>query len=339
MGQIRVLVVDDSVFAREVIIGLLSEDSEIKIIGEAEDGREAVEMVKNLEPDIVTMDIEMPEMDGLEATERIMSSNAVPILVVTSKGDANTAYSAISKGALEVLPKPDVDPDNPQEFINKIKLLSKVKVITHIRGERNEAIVKKKALAQDLVSDRIVAIASSTGGPKALSGFLSMFPEDFPAPIVIAQHIPPDFVSGMVEWLNEITSLKIKRGDENDTLTPGTAYISPSRKHMGVNSDCGICFTEKREDDIYSPSCDILLSSAAEVYGANAIGVIMTGMGHDGVEGIKEIKKAGGITIAQDEGTSVVFGMNKLAIEDGYVDLVIPIEEIGRKILNIVIGK
>ncbi len=335
MKPIRILVVDDSLFAREVIVGLLSEDSEIDIVGQAENGREAVEMAMALKPDIITMDIEMPEMDGLEATEQIMSSYAVPILVVTSKGDANTAYTAISKGALEVLPKPEVDPDNPEEFINKIKLLSRVKVIPHILGKQEEKTgidTFKKAVSDS--PNRVVAIAASTGGPKALSGLLSSLPENYPLPIIIAQHIPPEFVSGMAEWLNDVSKLTIKRGEEGETLYAGNVYLSPSQKHMTINYKKEITLAEKQPTDIYSPSCDALLSSAAKIYGSKAIGVILTGMGRDGVEGIRQIKAAGGKTIAQDENSSVVFGMPKVAIENNLIDLVLPLNEISGILMN-----
>ncbi|HAK87749.1 MAG: hypothetical protein A2X55_09510 [Nitrospirae bacterium GWB2_47_37] len=338
MGQIRVLVVDDSSLARELITAILSTDKDIMIVGEAQDGREAVRKTRELKPDIVTMDIEMPEMNGLEAIEHIMAAHAVPILVVTTRGDAHTAYAAISKGALDLVQKPDVNLDGAKEFIDKIKLLSKIRVITHIGGRRAVKDIKEqpKPVFGNKTVDRIVAVASSTGGPEALSVLLSGFPEKFPCPIVIAQHISDGFVQGMVEWLKRTSRLNVKTASDGEYINPGTVYVSPSEKHMEITVDRKIALVERHPKDIYRPSCDALLSSVAKVYGQRSIGVILTGMGSDGAMGIKKIKGAGGLTIAQDEKTSVVFGMNKAAIDSGCVDKILPIDEIGDDIISIV---
>ncbi len=330
MAQIKVLVVDDSSLAREIIIAILSTDKEILVVGEAANGREAVKKVEELKPDLVTMDIEMPVMNGLEATEMIMASHAVPILVVTTRGDAHTAYTAISKGALDLVVKPDVNLDAAREFINKIKLLSKVRVITHLVGYRapKEINMLPDPVMDCKQSDRIAAIVCSTGGPEALSVILSRLPEKLPCPVVIAQHISDGFVAGMVEWLKGLSHLGIKVAAEGDNLTPGMVYVSPSEKHMEVNSARRISLIDRHPKDIYRPSCDVLLSSVAKVYGPKGIGVILTGMGSDGAMGIKKIKDAKGLTVAQDEKTSVVFGMNKVAIDSGCVDKILPLDKI-----------
>ncbi len=340
MRQIKVLIVDDSSFVRKFIVDVLSSDSEIKVVGEAENGKQAVDMALALKPDVVTMDIEMPVMDGFEAIETIMAYNAVPILVFTSKGDAETAYSAISKGALEVLPKPDVDPDSAENFIREIKILSKVKVISHIRGGKTklDGLKTPRPVLKKRRPGGIIAIASSTGGPRALSVILPELPKDFLSPIVIAQHIPQDFVIGMADWLNRITHLTVKRGEEGESIKPGTVYISPSRKNMIIDNNKNIVFIEKKPNEIYFPSCDILLSSVAGVYGADSVGVILTGMGNDGVKGLQSVKSAGGITIAQDEETSTVFGMPKAAIEDNCVDTILPLNEISGSVISLVMG-
>ncbi|MBI4689219.1 MAG: chemotaxis-specific protein-glutamate methyltransferase CheB [Nitrospirae bacterium] len=338
MKKIRVLVVDDSTLARELIIAILSTDNEIQVIGEAKDGKEAVEKVRELRPDIVTMDIEMPVMDGIEAIEQIMASNAVPILVVTTRGDAHTAYAAILKGALDLVVKPDVNLSEAREFISKIKLLSGIRVITHISGKRKiqQVIDIPASVSTENISDKIVAIASSTGGPDALSVILPQLPENFPCPIVIAQHISDGFVSGMVEWLKLITRLNIKVAAEGDAVTVGSVYVSPSEKHTEINASKRISFVGRHPKDIYRPSCDVLLSSVARVYGKKALGVILTGMGSDGALGMQRIKKAGGNTIAQDDKTSVVFGMNKVAIDSGCIDKILPLGDISKKIVEIV---
>jgi len=336
MKPVRVLVVDDSALARELIIAILSSDNGIRVVGEAADGMEALEKVHILKPELVTMDIEMPVMGGLETIERIMNSCAVPILVVTTKGDAHTAFTAMSKGALDLIEKPDVNLESAAEFIEKIKFLSKIKVIRHISGtfhkERQEPGVKSENL------DKVVAIASSSGGPKALSILLSALPESFPSPIVVAQHISAGFDAGLVKWLNRISKLTVKIASEGEMITPGTIYCSPSESHMRINSRRSVVFDERQPGDIYSPSCDTLLSSAAAVYGEKSIGVILTGMGDDGVSGMKKIKEAGGITIAQDEKSSVVFGMPKVAIESGCIDNILPLDEISDGIIRFITG-
>jgi two-component system chemotaxis response regulator CheB len=338
LKKIRVLVVDDSILARELIVAILSTSPEIQVIGEAKDGKEAVEKVRELKPDIVTMDVEMPVMDGIEAIEQIMATNAVPILVVTTRGDAHTAFAAISKGALDLVVKPDVNLNEAREFISKIKLLAGIRVVTHISGMRKiqKAIEMPVPVYAENIGDKVVAIASSTGGPDALSVILPQLPENFPCPIVIAQHISDGFVSGMVEWLKLITKLNIKIAVEGDVLTVGSVYVSPSEKHTEINASRGIAFVDRHPQDIYHPSCDLLLSSVARVYGKRSIGVILTGMGSDGALGIRRIKEAGGTTIAQDEKTSIVFGMNKVAIDSGYVDKILPLENISKKIVEMV---
>ena len=327
--KIRVLVADDSVFARELIIAILSTDKEIMVVGEAPNGLEAARMVRELRPNIVTMDIEMPVMDGLEAIEEIMANNAVPILVVTTKSDARTAYAAISKGALDLVVKPDVNIEDAQEFINKIKMLSRIKTITHLGGKRNaaEPRVEPTPITMMKSAEKVVAIASSTGGPDAISVILSSLPAEFPSPIVIAQHISDGFASGMVEWLKGLTRLSVKVGSQGEDLKGGVVYISPSEKHMMVTQSRTLKFAERHPKDIYRPSCDMLLTSVAESCGPSGIGVILTGMGTDGVIGIRKIKEGGGFTFAQDEGSSVVFGMPKAAIDLGCVDSVLPLTE------------
>jgi len=334
MNKIRVLIADDSALVRDLIKAIIGLDPELDVVGEASNGREAVEKVRSLHPDIVTMDIEMPVMDGLQAIEQIMAENAVPILVVTTRGDAKTAYSAISKGALDLVVKPDVNIEEAQEFVAKLKLMSKVRVIRHLSGSfsRQRPAVIEPPVYQGDIGDRIVAIASSTGGPEALSVILSRLPERFPLPIVIAQHISEGFVSGMVGWLKTLSRIEIKVAENGERLRQGVAYVCPSENHMRVDSSRLITFVERHAKDIYRPSCDVLLSSVAESFGKKAVGVILTGMGSDGVAGMKKIKEAGGRTIAQDEKTSVIFGMPKIAIESGCIDRVLPLEAISGEI-------
>ncbi|MDP2158343.1 MAG: chemotaxis-specific protein-glutamate methyltransferase CheB [Nitrospirota bacterium] len=336
MKKVRVLIVDDSVLVRSLIRAIIELDPEMEVAGEASNGIEAVERARNLHPDIVTMDIEMPVMDGLQAIEQIMAENALPILVVTSRSDAKTAYAAISKGALDLVLKPDLNVEAAQEFAAKLKLLSKVSVISHISGR----LGRRHQAGQDMpvfsgnLSDQVIAIASSTGGPDALSIILSRLPEKFPVPIVIAQHISDGFVNGMVGWIGTLSRIEVKVAMNGEYLKSGTAYVCPPENHMQVDRSQRIIFVERHAKDIYRPSCDVLLSSVAESFGKKAVGVILTGMGNDGVAGITRIRAAGGWTIAQDEKTSVIFGMPKLAIESNGIDAVLPLEAISGEIVR-----
>ncbi|MBU0676223.1 MAG: chemotaxis-specific protein-glutamate methyltransferase CheB [Proteobacteria bacterium] len=337
MPEIKVLIVDDSPLARDFIRAILSIDSEIVIVGEAENGKVAIAKTKELHPDLVIMDIEMPVMGGLEAIERIMCEVPTPIMVVTSRGESETAFMAISKGALEVVPKSEVDPDRPRKFIDQVKILARARVITHVMGRckiQPDPLVKEERLP----FKNIIAIASSTGGPNALNVILPNFSKDFSCPIVIAQHIADGFIIGLSEWLAKISHVAVKVGEEGDTLLPGHVYISPPDRHMVVNYGNRISFIERKARDIHHPSCDILLMSVGTVYGAKAIGVILTGMGMDGVQGMMKIKEMKGRTIAQDEKTSIVYGMPKVAIEAGCVDTILPLESIGKELLKMVSG-
>jgi two-component system chemotaxis response regulator CheB len=335
MNPVKVVIVDDSRFTRGLLSELLSTDNGIRVVGEAENGREAVDLVRRLKPDIVTMDIHMPIMDGIAAIEQIMAYHALPILVVTSSRDADLAFRAISHGALEVMEKPDIDSTRTKDFINRVKLLSNVRVISHIGGRRSQAAQLSNRITAPKHRRPIIALAASTGGPKALSALLAGFPASFPAPVVIAQHMADDFVPGMAKWLNEITAIRVKTAEAGESLLPGTVYLSPSECHMEVNANREIQFRKRQPTDIYFPSCDILLESVADHFGPDGIGVVLTGMGTDGVFGLTKIKQAGGVTIAQDQASSVVFGMPKAAIDAGCIDRILPLAGIRDEITKL----
>jgi two-component system chemotaxis response regulator CheB len=341
--QIKVLVADNNSLTRKLLIDILSTDDKIKVIGEAINGQDALKKVQKLQPDVVIMDIEMPEMNGLEATERMMASKAVPILIVTTRGNVRMAYAAISKGALDLMEKPDIRLENAGELIHRVKLLSKVKVITHPAGKYTERKMTGRLRIEDKTSGsdsrkQLIAIAASTGGPKALAVLLSELPEDFPCPIVIAQHMGDGFIPGLAGWLNSISKLTVKEGTDREMITSGTVYLSPSERHMKISQSGRIILVERQPRDIYHPSCDLLLASVASTYGADSIGVILTGMGDDGVWGMKKIKGVGGITLAQDEKSSLIFGMPKMAIESGCIDKVLSLHEIATELVRLTLG-
>jgi len=339
MEIIKVLIVDDSVVVRMQIASLLSPHSDIKIVGEARNGEEAIELAEKLAPHVITMDLHMPVMNGQEAIEEIMSSKAAPILVISDAEESDTAFKAISAGALALYPKGQLADDNGKEFVQKIRLLSKVKVIKHIRRRRPKVnpIPEKFELPSGKArnGNKVLAIASSTGGPKALSIILEQLPEDFPCPIVIAQHIADGFVPGLAQWLNGMSKINVKVAEDGEDLKPGTAYLSIPEKNLVLSGE-KVKYLPTESNDIYHPSCNKLLSSVAATYGRDSIGVILTGMGDDGVIGLKQIKSCGGKTFAQDKDSSVVYGMPRVAMEEGAADKTIPIREMASAICRLI---
>lgn len=340
-ARIRVLIADDSLVAREMLTQILSSDPGIEVIGTASNGQEAVEMVERLRPDLVTMDVHMPKMDGLEATERIMAYTPTPILVVSSSvhGEGmGRAFDALAIGALEVIKKPE--PRDwaaleaiGRDIIRRVKILSRVRVITHIRGRRAPAhrapeparpAVKRGAV-------QLVAIGSSTGGPSALLSVLGRLPAGFPLPIVIAQHIAEGFVPGLAAWLDAGSKIKVAAAENGKPVKPGVAYLAATGSNMEVDGSV-MRFTKPLAGQLYIPSADTLFESVARSYGPHALGVLLTGMGVDGARGLKRMHDLGAPTICQDEATSTVWGMPKAAIDAGAASVVLPVNDIAAEI-------
>jgi two-component system chemotaxis response regulator CheB len=353
MDQIRVIVADDSMVARAVIRGFLESDPAITVMAEATNGQEAVDLVQRYRPDLVTMDLEMPVMGGMEAIEEIMATAAVPILVVSGVADAQRAYDAVSRGALEVIPKPQAEARSQRELVAKVKLLSKIKVITHIRPYRSPgatasaggAAASWLGLAKPAPSvaspllraspGRVFAIASSTGGPQALSAILPQLPACFPCPIVIAQHISEGFAGGLVDWLATLCRLRVQLAVDGERLEAGVVYVAPPETHQTVTRDRRLVMVSRGVNDLYHPSCDVLLASVAEAFGPDAVGIILTGMGSDGVRGMDRILRGGGVTLAQNEATSLIYGMNRAAVERGTVLQVLPLERLPSEMMTL----
>lgn len=335
---IRVLITDDSSMARGLLRAILEEEEGIEVIAEARNGKEAIELVQHLQPDLITMDLDMPVMGGMEAIEEIMHTKAVPILVVSSESDAEKAYEALRLGALEVINKPAYSPDEAAEFVAKVRLLSGVPMITRLR---RKPCVMPPVLHLDMAADKrpdyeqVFVIASSTGGPQALANLLPQLDEHFPAPILIAQHMSDGFVSGMAHWLSTLCKLPVKVAEEGETLQAGQVYVSPSEKHLTITKSHKVHLKPCLERDIYHPSCDQLLDSVARSYGQNAVGIILTGMGRDGAAGMAAIHAQGGVTLAQDEASSVIYGMNQEAVNAGVVHRVLPLSEIPAEMLKV----
>ena len=335
MSLIKVLVVDDSLLTQEILTVILDSEKDIEVVGVANNGLEALEFMETQKPDFITMDISMPEMDGMETIERIMAKNPTPILVISDVTDSKVAFVALTHGALEVLPKSWLQPEKAVELVEKIKFLSKVKVIRHIGAKPETKKEDEKQENKVPQFDFIVAIACSTGGPKALSTILSNLPPLFPFPILISQHIDSEFVESLVDFLNDASPLRIHKGKEGEMPQAGNVYISPGNKHMVVDDLGLIKLVEPEPGEIFHPSCNRLLSSVGEAFGNKSVGIILTGMGSDGAEGMQKIKDSGGQTIAQDEKTSVIFGMPSIAIEKNCIDHVLPLGHISTFLINL----
>lgn len=345
MSAIRVVIADDSQVARDVLRNILSRDGDIEIVGEATNGREAVELVKRLAPQLITMDLNMPVMDGLSAIEEIMYSKGLPILVVSDRSDAQTAYQALEVGALEVMPKPTLEGCDAERFLDRVRLLAGVAVITRLRRRATTStpiitMPSPPAAPRGVPRDfqHVVAIACSTGGPQALVRLLRTLPTGFPSPIVIAQHISHGFIDGMAEWLASLCTIPVSVAKEGEQIRPGHIYLSPSERDLCVSPRHRFQLQPSPQNSLYHPSCDVLLQSVAEVYGRDAIGIILTGMGRDGVNGMRAIYQAGGTTFAQDEASSVIYGMNQEAAKAGVIQYELPLDSLAGRLLRDVRG-
>ncbi|MBN1661289.1 MAG: chemotaxis-specific protein-glutamate methyltransferase CheB [Anaerolineae bacterium] len=343
-ARVRVLVVDDSPLARDIITSILEEDPGIEVVGQAENGEIAVEMTAALHPDLVTMDIMMPVMDGLEAISEIMAYHPTPILVVTSSGEASVAYRAISGGALEVMQKPDLGtgPAEWERFARRVKLLAQVKVATHVRGRQaaptTRVLPVMAPIAAHAGGERLVAVGASTGGPAALARLLADLPPNLTAAVVVVQHIADGFVPGLVSWLNSVSSLRVQEAKQDQEMEAGTVYIAPTGSHTRVARRGRLALLDTPPMDGQRPAVDALFDSVERHYGSTAIGVLLTGMGSDGARGLKAIRTAGGHTIAQDAGSCVVFGMPRAAVEMDAADEVLPIDQIAAAVVRQVRG-
>lgn len=340
---IRVLVCDDSLVAREMLTQILASDPGIEVVGQAADGLQAVAMVAEVEPDLVTMDIHMPKLDGVEATAQIMAYHPVPILIVSSSvhGEGvGRAFEALSAGALEVMKKPapaqwsDLGAIG-RKLIRTVRILSRVNVVRHPRGRRRAAADAQGPGSQRGRKPRIVAVGSSTGGPSALAAVLGSLPATLPVPVVVAQHIADGFIPGLVDWLASNSRVAVVAAQDGDRMTAGTVYFAPTGTNMVVEGS-HLLFRERAPRQVYVPSADILLASVAASYGPGAVGVLLTGMGADGAKGLGAMRRSGATTIAQDEKTSVVWGMPKAAIDAGAASEVLALADIGPRIAAIV---
>ena len=348
--MIKVLVVEDSPVVQEFLVHILSSDPEIWVIGTASNGEEALEAVKRKKPDIITMDINMPKMNGLEATRRIMETHPTPIVIVSGSVDTRevaTTLRAMETGALAIVQRPlgIGHPDHETTangLIQTVKLMSEVKIVRrHCRSQRGAAVPvvpspTKVELEQVKAKIEIVAIGASTGGPLALQTILSGLPKDFPVPVLVVQHIAAGFIQGFVEWLGQKSALPIHVAAHGEYVHPGHIYVAPDGFHMGVKIGGRIALSRDEPENGLRPSVSYLFRSIANVYRQNSVGVLLTGMGSDGAVELEGLKEKGAITIAQDKESSVVHGMPGRAIELGAATYVLPPEKIAPALTGLV---
>jgi two-component system chemotaxis response regulator CheB len=332
---VRVLVVDDSALMRKLIPQILQSDSSIQVVGTAMDGIFGLKKIEELKPQVVTLDLEMPGMGGLDMLKEIMRHHQVPVIVVSShsREGASVTLKALSLGAFDFVAKPvDVAarmPEIAQELISKIKAAAQSRGIRVAPAIGTNLKVVKSDYEQGTPASRVVAIGISTGGPQALQYLLPQLPADFPSSILIVQHMPEGFTDMFARRLDEICSIKGKEAQSGDHLLAGRALICPGNKHLKVKrlplTDVVVLSDEPKVNG-HRPSADVLFHSVAEEFGNKSVALIMTGMGDDGAEGLGAIKKAGGLTIAQSEESCVVYGMPKAAIERGFATRIVSLE-------------
>jgi len=337
-AKIRVVIADDSKLTRQVLRALLQEDDGIEVVGEAANGREAIDLVQRLKPDVLTLDIIMPIMNGTQAIPEIMAVSPLPILVISSVANAKNAFDCIQGGALDVVMKPQFNATSGAELARRIRVLAKTKVIRNGPIHQIPELQPHRQKNCQTQFNRVFAIAASTGGPQALATILPTLPSSFPCPVVIAQHVAFGFAQGMVDWLASLCPMPVHLVSETVRLRAGHIYIAPPERNLSINRRLELELEEQKASDIFHPSCDHLLKSVADVCGSQAVGIILSGMSSDGVQGIAHIRHRGGITFAQDEASSVIFGMNRMAIESGAVQQVLPIMAIGQQIQKLAGG-
>jgi len=356
--KIRVLVVDDSAVMRKLISSLLTHDPEIEVVATAIDGSFAINKVDQLRPDVVTLDVDMPRVDGLTALREIVAKHTVPVVMLsslTARG-ARLALQALELGAIDFVCKPKAAAQ-----IGEVaeELILKIKTAARLRNSARKApngtgsltggltgaltgLLSRNPIARPLPGRapvRLIAIGASSGGPNALRQLLPKLPADFPVPIVLVQHLPESFTGMFAKWLDERCQIKVIEASEGVVVMPGSAIVAPGNAHLKVRKrPLGVEVVIENSQPVngHMPSVDVLFQSVAKEYGENGAAVLMTGMGSDGAEGIGEIRRAGGHTIAQDKESCMIFGMPRVAINKGYIDQVLPLKNMASYLISAV---
>jgi two-component system chemotaxis response regulator CheB len=331
--SIRVLVAEDSATARALLCAILRQDPEIEIVAEAEDGLRAVELAKRLLPDVVTMDVEMPVLDGHTATAHIMREAPTPVVIVTSfdLADVERAMRALQTGAVALVAKPS-GPASAEfkrlarDLVETVKSMADVKVVRH------HALKPMPGAAIDAVrapeGAEVVAIAASTGGPHILREILEGLDPQLAAPVLIVQHLSAGFVDGFVRWLAASASIAVRTASHGEEALPATAYVAPDDRHLALGTDRRLVLLDGPPIGRFRPSANMLFRSVADVAGRRSLCVMLSGMGDDGLDGLRSVRQRGGLIIAQDEATSLVYGMPKVVVGEGLADVSLPPQEI-----------
>lgn len=342
MAKIRVLVVDDSSFIRKMLTEMLSTDPEFEIVDTGVDGREALEKTLNLKPDVIILDVIMPMPDGLWALQEIMKQCPTPVILFSmlTEPESEVTIEAFKLGAIDVLPKPT---SPAAVMLTKKKLIEKIKVAAQVNREKLITLFQAQIrepyyiVPPVFATRRVVTIGASAGGPAALMSLMTKMPKDFSAGIVIAQHMPAFFVKSFAGHLSRVGPLPVKVAEEGDFITAKRGLVSPGDTSIKIEKlkKGGVVVLDSTETEHrVLPSIDLLMESAARVYGPQTIGVLLSGMGRDGVKGLKTIKEVGGKTIAQNEASSIVYGMAKEAVKEGVVDEILPLDKIAEGIVK-----
>ncbi len=346
-SKIGVFIVDDSAFMRTALSRMLASDSDLIVVGTAANGPDALQRIVPLDPDVITLDVQMPGLGGLETLRCIMAQFPRPVIMVSSVTvkDAQTTFAALSAGAFDYVPK-ELSPASLNILHIRDDLIAKIKVAAGIRRSKEPLVLPRKppraaelpARTPSSSRPAIVALGVSTGGPKALQEILPTLPADFSVPILVVQHMPSGFTGPFAQRLDNLCAASVREAQHGETLRPGVVYIAPGGCHMTVersrNSRTTICLSDKPENQLHTPSVDIMMQSVAAAFGPLAMGVIMTGMGSDGAQGMNAIHRDGGFTLGQDEPSCAVYGMPRVCAEMGILNRVVPLSRITHEILQ-----
>lgn len=334
MKPIKVMVVDDSALMRRIVSDIFTADPRFSVVAVARDGVDALEKLTKVKPDLITMDVEMPRMDGLATLKEIVRIHHTPVIMLSSmtRKGSHVTVEALSLGAVDFITKQGKLYEETRqaleaELLQKAVTAAQASVqVKNLPGEQPETAAKAAQFGQ--FTPKAVVIGASTGGPRALETVLLNLPQNLPAAVFVTQHMPPNFTRALAERLDKVAAIRIKEAEHGEPVFPGTVYLAPGNYHMEVTAERTIRLTQDPPVEHVRPSANVMMVSVAQVYGKHTLGVILTGMGKDGAAGMVEIKKQGGSTLAQDEETSVIFSMPRAAIQAGAADRVLPLQRI-----------